>query len=147
MATAPRTWLVCVDSSGSALNCVKHLISSMVSTSRGDQIILFSVQQDDQPLSEVESNIQKLVRLLASADSHLKLNQDDGVRYKVSIVQGSSTKKKVGKAILQAAQAEKVDYLIMGRRSSSVTKSVMGSVSDYVLEHTEIPVIIVPSTQ
>lgn len=94
-----------------------------VITEPGDNIILFSVQEEKESVSDVEERIAKFVRTLATLDQCLKLNQDGGVHYKVITVKESSAKKKIGQSIIATSEAEKADFLVMGSRSSSVTKT------------------------
>jgi nucleotide-binding universal stress UspA family protein len=97
-------------------------------------------------VSDVEERLGKFVRLLATVENELKLNKDDGVHYKVISVKDSSSKKKIGRSIITTSETEKVDYLVVGSRSSSMTKTVLGSISQYVLKHSKVPVIVGTST-
>lgn len=50
-----------------------------------------------------------------------------------------------GEAIVKFAKEKEVDLIIMGTRGlSQLRRTVMGSVSDYVLHHTDKPVAVVP---
>ncbi|CAH3124445.1 unnamed protein product [Pocillopora meandrina] len=50
-----------------------------------------------------------------------------------------------GQAIVDYAASKNVDFIIMGTRGlSPLRRTVLGSVSDYVLHHTHIPVAVVP---
>lgn len=51
---------------------------------------------------------------------------------------------KVWRAILDVAQAEQVDLIVMGSHGrSGLDKLVMGSVTQRVLQHTHLPVLVV----
>ncbi len=51
---------------------------------------------------------------------------------------------KVWRAILDVAQAEQVDLIVMGSHGrSGLDKLVMGSVTQRVLQHTRLPVLVV----
>lgn len=158
----------CVDGSAESLHAFKYLIHGLVNVGRGrcyrmtldtsgDNIILFSVQEEKETVEAVEDRLGKFIRLLATVERDLKLNSEGGVHYKVISVKDSSAKKKIGQSILATADAEKVDFLVMGTRSASVTKAgklhsfcvanclvVLGSISQYVLKHSKVPVVVAP---
>ena len=50
---------------------------------------------------------------------------------------------KPGEAIIEAANAEDVDLIVVGGRGHSVLRrTILGSVSDYVIHHSHKPVIV-----
>lgn len=50
---------------------------------------------------------------------------------------------KVGEAIVSAAKEERADLIILGTRGMGrVQRTFLGSVSDYVLHHSHIPVLV-----
>ena len=50
---------------------------------------------------------------------------------------------KAGEAIVNAAKEEKVTLIVMGTRGlGKIRRTLMGSVSDYVLHHAHCPVLI-----
>ncbi|XP_070206089.1 universal stress protein in QAH/OAS sulfhydrylase 3'region-like [Littorina saxatilis] len=50
---------------------------------------------------------------------------------------------KVGEAILMAAKEENADLIVMGTRGmGKVRRTFLGSVSDYVLHHAHVPVLV-----
>ena len=52
---------------------------------------------------------------------------------------------KPGEAIIEAAHSEGANLIVMGSRGlNSLRRTFVGSVSDYVLHHSDIPVTIVP---
>lgn len=53
-----------------------------------------------------------------------------------------------GQHLCQMAKKEKADMIVMGTRGlGTVRRTVLGSVSDYVLHHSTVPVSICPHTQ
>ncbi|KAF5394444.1 hypothetical protein PHET_11504 [Paragonimus heterotremus] len=55
---------------------------------------------------------------------------------------------KPGEQIVRVAEDKLVDMIIIGNRGvSTLRRTVFGSVSDYVIHHANIPVIIVPPPQ
>ena len=52
---------------------------------------------------------------------------------------------KPGEAIIEAAHSEGANLIVMGSRGlNALRRTFVGSVSDYVLHHSDIPVTIVP---
>nr|XP_039273091.1 universal stress protein YxiE-like [Styela clava] len=50
-----------------------------------------------------------------------------------------------GQCIVDKAKENKVDLIIMGSRGlGTVRRTILGSVSDYVVHHTKIPILICP---
>lgn len=50
-----------------------------------------------------------------------------------------------GERICKAADDHKADLIVMGTRGLGVLRrTILGSVSDYVVHHAEVPVTIVP---
>jgi len=55
---------------------------------------------------------------------------------------------KPGEAICAAAQKESANMIVMGSRGqNALRRTFVGSVSDYVLHHSHIPVTVVPPQQ
>ena len=55
---------------------------------------------------------------------------------------------KPGEGICCAAEKHKADLIIMGTRGlSTLRRTVLGSVSDYVLHHSNVPVAVVPNPE
>jgi nucleotide-binding universal stress UspA family protein len=48
-----------------------------------------------------------------------------------------------GEEILRAAEEEKADTILVGRRGAGLTKALIGSVSDYVVKNAKQPVALV----
>lgn len=56
--------------------------------------------------------------------------------------------KKIGDAILETARDEGVQLIVMGSRGHGALKSLLvGSVTDYVLHRTEVPLLIIPPAE
>jgi len=50
-----------------------------------------------------------------------------------------------GEGLVQMAEEEQCDLIVMGTRGlGSIRRTILGSVSDYVLHHSKVPVIICP---
>lgn len=53
-----------------------------------------------------------------------------------------------GEGIVTIAEQEKADLIVMGTRGlDRIRRTLLGSVSDYVLRHSHIPVLVVPAAQ
>lgn len=52
---------------------------------------------------------------------------------------------KAGETIHRIAEQQKVSFIVMGGRGlSTLRRALLGGVSDYVIKHTQIPVVFVP---
>ena len=52
---------------------------------------------------------------------------------------------KPGEAICNAVKESEADFVVMGSRGlGTVRRTILGSVSDYVLHHAHLPVIVCP---
>lgn len=48
-----------------------------------------------------------------------------------------------GEAIIRAAEEEKVDMIVTGSRGQGqIRRTILGSVSDYIIHHSHVPVLI-----
>jgi nucleotide-binding universal stress UspA family protein len=84
----------------------------------------------------IESDLQYCSELVAKADNALSNMK---TRHSVSLVQGLPEEE-----ILNFAKEHGSDLIIMGSRGLTGLKEMfMGSVSHYVVQHAEIPVLIV----
>jgi len=55
---------------------------------------------------------------------------------------------KPGEGIVAMAMKQKADLIVMGTRGlSTLRRTVLGSVSDYCLHHSEIPIAVVPTPE
>jgi nucleotide-binding universal stress UspA family protein len=48
-----------------------------------------------------------------------------------------------GEEIIEAANEEGAEMIVVGRRGAGLTKSLLGSVSDHVVKHAGVPVVVV----
>lgn len=53
-----------------------------------------------------------------------------------------------GETICKVAQKEGVTFLVIGSRGvGKVRRTILGSVSDYVIHHAHMPVVVVPKVE
>lgn len=65
---------------------------------------------------------------------------ESGVRYRELLGDG-----RAGPLLLEAAQRERADLIVTGRRGrGSVTELIAGSVSQYLIHRSSLPVVVVP---
>lgn len=66
-------------------------------------------------------------------------------KYNFKLVTGVG---KAGEVICHTADKEKADHIVMGRRGlGTVRRTLLGSVSDYCLHHSSVPISVVPPCQ
>lgn len=77
---------------------------------------------------------------LRIANRALRRIQDAGLKGEIRLASGQAAEE-----ILKVAEEEKVDVIVMGRRGiHAITRLILGSVSNAVLEKARVPVLIVP---
>ena len=55
---------------------------------------------------------------------------------------------KPGEMIVELAESKMADIIVMGSRGlNGVRRTFLGSVSDYVIHHTHLPVLVVPPSE
>lgn len=133
--------LVPVDGSDNADLACRHALG--LAKTGGAEIVLLNCY------GELPLTIGGEARDLIIADSEaegqrilapsIKLCGEAGIRYKALVRSGGP-----GRTIVQVAEQEKCDLIVMGSRGlSDFSGMVMGSVSHRVLRHSAIPVLIV----
>jgi len=114
-----------------------------------DQIILIHVVEqrhlpllaDAMVLEEWKHEVQKIEeKLKAFEQKYINRCKDFKFRVKFRVEEG-----KPGVKICEAAEKEKALLIVMGSRGSGIIRrTVLGSVSHYVIHHTKIPVVLCP---
>lgn len=105
-----------------------------------DEIVLVTVfpreqrphADDTHALAVHEESVESCTR------GSLDLLRDAGVNARLVVGFGVP-----GEEIVRAADEEKADAIIVGKRGAGLTKALIGSVSDYVLKHAKQPVVVV----
>lgn len=143
----PRIVVVAVDRSQQAEQALEWYLSTVHRPE--NQLVLVHVPEgptlkmaSGQHLSEGE--VQKLVELEKQENAEMTtkfkgLLEKYGVKGEYRVVYSS----KPGEAIVEASKTERATMVIMGTRGmGSIRRTIMGSVSDYVVHHSDVPVII-----
>ncbi|CAB4022713.1 Universal stress [Paramuricea clavata] len=97
------------------------------------------------PADEWQSKMEASVKEVQKLEDHYTVKcQNLGVKHKAV----SENCNKPGEAICKYAKEHNVDMILMGTRGlGTLRRTVLGSVSDYVLHHSECPVSIIPSNK
>lgn len=138
-----RKIIVALDGSGYADNCLNWTIDNMYRESdtivcvHCPEFVSISHAKDAIAASEYFKKMDEEVQsLIAKYAEVLKKRNIPG---KVLRVTG-----KPGEAIVQASKSENASMIVTGTRGlGTFSRTIMGSVSDYVVHNASIPVIIV----
>jgi nucleotide-binding universal stress UspA family protein len=87
-----------------------------------------SPQQQQEHQREIDRSTGDAVKVLKSA----------GVPHRVLVGYG-----KPGEEIVEAASEQGAVLIIVGRKGAGLTKSLLGSVSDHVVKHASVPVVVI----
>jgi nucleotide-binding universal stress UspA family protein len=87
-----------------------------------------SPQQQQEHQREIDRSTGDAVKVLKSA----------GVPHRVLVGYG-----KPGEEIVEAASEQGAEMIIVGRKGAGLTKSLLGSVSDHVVKHASVPVVVI----
>jgi len=134
---AQKVALIACDGSEQSERAARYAVEAFGDS---DEVVLVTVfpresrpRQDDQrALAEHESRVDSCIR------GSMGVLRDSGVNARLIVGFGVP-----GEEILRAAEEEKADAIIVGKRGAGVTKSLIGSVSDYVLKNAKRPVVVV----
>ncbi|XP_064649043.1 universal stress protein in QAH/OAS sulfhydrylase 3'region-like isoform X2 [Lineus longissimus] len=87
-----------------------------------------------------EMVVKKKQELRQLRDHYDKMIGDGKVKHKLHVLEHVG---KPGEAILKIAEEEKANLIVLGTRGlGAVRRTILGSVSDYVLHHAHIPVLV-----
>jgi nucleotide-binding universal stress UspA family protein len=134
---AQKVVVIACDGSDQSLRAAKYAAEEYADA---DEIVLVSVfpresrprDDDDPALQAHEQRVDACTTQSLDALREARLNARLIVGYG-----------KPGEEILRAAEDEKADAIVLGRRGAGLTKALIGSVSDYVLKNAKRPVVVV----
>ncbi|TGZ67454.1 hypothetical protein CRM22_004795 [Opisthorchis felineus] len=152
-STALRKICIHVDGSQSSLETVNWFLTNVYKT--GDYLIFVYVNESphlptvcvDEGLSVPTYHWNK--KLQDNIDQTNKLRNEYGylcesrrIPHDFAVMNGS----RPGDGIIQAVEQYNANMIVMGCRGlGAIKRAFIGSVSDYVLHHADVPCIIVPS--
>ncbi|XP_059150812.1 universal stress protein YxiE-like [Physella acuta] len=151
--TSPRrTIMIAMDGSGHSFYAFDWYMNQM-HTPDTDVIVAHSSCQHSKPLSHVQS-LMPAVTPDSSAMTRIVQREEEEVNVIVAQIKGKLTQAGVrgkllrltgepGPAIVQAALEHKVQCIVTGSRGlGTVRRTLVGSVSDYILHHSHCPVLV-----
>jgi nucleotide-binding universal stress UspA family protein len=122
------------------------LYADLFAKTFGAQITALHVMPDfspalysDYPIVEQEL-ARRMITMKKRAQAKLQsIGQKKGIAFKKALVaEGSASKR-----IIETAEKEKVDLIVMGKRGQSVVEKILiGSVANHVLRHSPVPVLV-----
>ncbi|XP_012934633.1 universal stress protein YxiE [Aplysia californica] len=158
MATAPRKILIAMDGSKHSQYAFDYDHCSSPAPpgfmqyfykDRDEVLIVYSAEHGRLVCTPIPSTDPTLVAKLAHEEEEdikqliadlQQLITNAGIKGRVLRVSGA----KPGELIVKASEENKVDMIITGTRGlGSVRRTLMGSVSGYIVHHSKIPVLVV----
>lgn len=146
-----RTVLIAMDGSEHAENAFNwYLANNFKPTDK--LVIVYCAEFNgvkQQPITLMSVDPTLITNLVAKEEEHVKeiadkfqkLVDKHKINGKVVRVNGDA-----GPGIVDVAKREKVTYIVMGSRGmGKIRRTLLGSVSDYVLHHAHAPVVICKS--
>lgn len=137
--------LVPVDGSSSSMRAVEFAITLAEATlSRIEFLSVVDAEGTMENLSPENISAHHSALEMAMSESQIILNDalemvPKGIEARARCVSGSAAK-----SIVKAAQEDKCSMVVMGTRGlGAITAALLGSVSSYVLQHTDCPVTLV----
>lgn len=122
----------------------------------GDLIILLHVVQPEYVMSPIGMALQAIelpdMRQVLNEDisQGKKMCQEAMQKVKAMGFQAAAfihVDSNAGHAVIDAIGEHKIDFVVIGNRGlGTIRRTILGSVSNYVIHHSPVPVIIVPHT-
>jgi len=147
----PRTILIAVDGSKNSQNAFDMYVNQI--RRDDDKVLLAHVQPTPHlktislteplslPTNEWMNQIQDGIAKSKKTMEHYEISCEQ-LKISKQPLLGSG---KPGEAIVELAKQHKPQMIIMGSRGlNAVRRTFVGSVSDYVIHHSHIPVLVVP---
>ncbi|KAK6994195.1 hypothetical protein BgiMline_010782 [Biomphalaria glabrata] len=127
---------------------------SQMHTPDTEVIVAHSSHHHSKPFSHVQNLMPSVITSDHSSMSRIIQQEEEEVNKIVAQIKGKLTQAVVrgkllrltgepGAAIIQAAQEHKVHCIVTGSRGlGTVRRTLIGSVSDYILHHSHVPVLV-----
>nr|XP_034307782.1 universal stress protein in QAH/OAS sulfhydrylase 3'region-like [Crassostrea gigas] len=121
MADKERTVVIGMDGSKQAIEAFKYLFHMLYS----------ALKRSGETWEEIKKKLEEFAEIMKK-------------EHAAGIVR-STHAEKPGEGILKAATDLNADMIVMGSRGlGTVRRTILGSVSDYILHHSPVPVIVCP---
>ena len=136
--------LIAVDSSEYSLNAAKHGLH--LATQLDANAALLFVVDTSKALGNVDAGLmpeEEIIVLKKEAEQTLdQLNEMYGSEYVDKLMAAGHPRE----SILKMADAWEADIIVVGTHSrTGISRLFVGSVSEYIVHHSKIPVMVVPS--
>ncbi|CAH1780853.1 unnamed protein product [Owenia fusiformis] len=112
----------------------------------GNKVVILHVYDAKIPTSQ--SHLETLNGIIAQDQTHVKVITD---KYKKKMKDAkksgevNSVKGSPGEVIIKQAKEKNASMIVMSSRGmGSLRRTILGSVSDYVIHHSDVPVMVVP---
>ncbi|KAL6053224.1 USP-like protein isoform 2 [Balamuthia mandrillaris] len=131
-----KKWVVCVDGSAESEAAFRSAVFDLVQPARHDHLFIVLVLNNETK-DKANETLDLCKRIIESKPTLLK----EGLSYELVLVEGED---KPGKLIVDSIKRHKAHYVVIGSRGNGFFhKKLMGSVSEYVAQHSPVPVMIV----
>jgi len=151
--SSPRVVLVAVDASENAKTALSFYLQEVHRP--GDLVVVCHIlEMADLPAFSFKAGIQLPVdewtkamqeqgqRVKLLEESYEQILSPKKIQYKLR----SESFKSPGQGIIQASEGEKANLVVIGTRGlDRLRRTLLGSVSDYVVRHSKVPVLICPT--
>lgn len=148
----PRKILLAIDASENAKKAFDWLLANIYKP--GDEIVIAHCPEPPKlPILSAKSGLNIPTEQWAKSVSEInersmKLENEYSTLLSLKKIKYKSRKenyKNAGEGIITMLEEELADMVIMGTRGLGVVRrTILGSVSDYVVHHASVPVIVVP---
>ncbi|KAK0063244.1 universal stress protein YxiE [Biomphalaria pfeifferi] len=148
-----KSVIIAMDGSGHSFYAFDWYMSQM-HTPDTEVIVAHSSHHHSKPFSHVQNLMPSVITSDHSSMSRIIQQEEEEVNKIVAQIKGKLTQAGVrgkllrltgepGAAIIQAAQEHKVHCIVTGSRGlGTVRRTLIGSVSDYILHHSHVPVLV-----
>lgn len=142
-----RNVMIAMDGSKHAINAFEWYMQHIYK--EGDNIIMAHCAEIELPTAALMGSPATVHAMVADYEEEVKkvfkLIDEVANKYKVKhVLERLHKHNRPGEAIVKAAEQQNVHLMICGSRGlGKIRRTIMGSVSDYILHHSHVPVIIV----
>lgn len=144
-----RTVLVAVDNSEYSLEAFEWFLANISMKGMDEIILLHVAEQPHVPFLADALGIEEWKQEVKKVEEHVRAVEkkfiDRCKELELAHVTFKLEQGKPGEKICEVALKDKVKFIVLGSRGmGAIRRTVLGSVSTYVIHHTKIPVIFCP---